>query len=107
MEVYDIKDPEAIILRDYLARDRTKLAAERTFLSYIRTALGIFSAGAAAVKFIDDSRVMYILGWIFLVISPIITVVGVYRFICTLRKINSIPDNSLIVHQTSLKAGRK
>ena len=98
MEKYNIKDTNQLILRDYLARDRTKLAMERTFLAYIRTALGFFSAGIACIKFIDDYIVIYYLGYLMLIASPIFLLVGINQFIKGRKSINSIPDNDLIKH---------
>ncbi len=43
---------EELILRDYLAADRTVLANERTCLAYIRTALALVIAGASALHFL-------------------------------------------------------
>jgi len=40
-----------VLIRDYLADYRTDLANKRTFLSYIRTALAVFAAGLALMKF--------------------------------------------------------
>ena len=40
-EPYEKYPKEDLILRDWLAADRTELANERTFLAYIRTALAI------------------------------------------------------------------
>lgn len=95
MKVYDIKDPDQMILRDYLARDRTKLASERTFLAYIRTALGLFSAGAGCVKFINDVLPLYIIGCILLAVSPFVLAFGIVRFVKTRKFIAQIPDNKL------------
>jgi len=39
-----------MILRDYLAQDRTKLANERTFLAYLRTAITFSAAGGTLIK---------------------------------------------------------
>jgi putative membrane protein len=43
---------EEMILRDHLAVDRTALANERTFLSYIRTALAFGIGGASVLHFL-------------------------------------------------------
>lgn len=92
MEKNYIIDPDKMILRDYLAKDRTKLAMERTFLAYVRTALGFFSAGIACIKFINDNRIIYIIGYIMLIISPVILVIGISGYIKGLKNINAIPD---------------
>lgn len=96
MPGYKIKNENDIILRDYLARDRTQLAIERTFLAYIRTAIGTFSAGVACVKLINDSPLLYKLGYILMFVSPIILVFGLIRLINAQKKINTIPNNDLI-----------
>ena len=47
---YEYKNHEGdMILRDYLAYDRTKFALLRTFLSIERTALGLLASGAGLV----------------------------------------------------------
>lgn len=43
--MYDNVDKDKLIIRDYLALDRTKLANSRTLLAYIRTAAAVFAAG--------------------------------------------------------------
>ena len=45
-----------MILRDYLAADRTYLANERTLLAYIRTCVGLFATGAALIHFIENEN---------------------------------------------------
>ena len=92
MEKYYANDSEKMILRDYLAKDRTKLAMERTFLAYVRTALGFFSAGIACIKFIYDNRVIYIIGFILLILSPIILVYGIISYIKGKKSIDKLPE---------------
>jgi len=41
----EFTNEEKIILRDHLAMERTKLANERTLLSYLRSALYLFLGG--------------------------------------------------------------
>jgi putative membrane protein len=43
-------DAEELIVRDYLARQRTHLANERTLLSYIRTSLYFLVSGTALLE---------------------------------------------------------
>ena len=45
---------EDMILRDFLATDRTILANERTLLAYLRTFISFFAAGIGFVKFVDN-----------------------------------------------------
>jgi len=75
-----------MILRDYLATDRTHLANERTFLAYVRTCIGSFATGAALANFVEN-EVLVLLGYIFIAVSPVLFIFGVWRFIRTLQKI--------------------
>lgn len=73
------------LLRDCMAVERTILANERTFLSYIRAALGLFIGGASFIEFFD-SQVMQIVGWIFIPLGIIAFVLGMIRY----KKINDL-----------------
>jgi len=53
---YGFENKEQIILRDYLALERTRLANERTLFSYIRTSLYLFLGGIAFLQFKDFTR---------------------------------------------------
>ncbi len=46
---------EELTLRDYLALGRTVPANERTFLSYVRTALAFAGEGVALIHFVESS----------------------------------------------------
>ena len=76
----------AMILRDYLAVDRTHLANERTFLAYIRTCIGLFATGAALINFVENT-VLVFSGYVFIVVSPVVFVFGLWRFIKTVNKV--------------------
>lgn len=67
-------------VKNILAKDRTELANERTILAYIRTFLGCLGAGIACIKFLE-SDFFRVLGYIFLISSPIILVVGIWSYI--------------------------
>lgn len=67
-----------LILRDYLAIDRTLLANERTFLSYIRTAVTVFIAALSLIKFFENP-ILEFLGWILLFIAIWVTFRGFIR----------------------------
>jgi len=71
---------ENYILRDYLAADRTILSNERTFLSYLRTALTSFVVGASFIKFFDGHLVFFTLGWLFIPLGMCCAIFGVIRY---------------------------
>lgn len=73
------KDHEQMILRDYLAVDRTMMANETSFMSYIRTALTLIAAGATLIKFFSEPT-MQALGWGFIVIGGWLAIHGYNRF---------------------------
>lgn len=72
-------DKSHLILRDFLAIDRTVLANQNTFLAYLRTALTLFVAGLTFIRFFDHS-VVVIIGWIFVPLGIITFAVGLLRY---------------------------
>lgn len=74
------KDHEQMILRDYLAVDRTMMANETSFMSYIRTALTLVAAGGTLIKVFGTDASTQVLGWAFIVIGGLLTVYGYTRF---------------------------
>lgn len=93
MKYYE-KVHDKIILRDYLALDRTKLANERTLLAYIRLFIAVLAAGFGFIEFINQS-LFILLGWIFVIFSPFILIIGFYRFITLTRNLYTIDIDSL------------
>ena len=73
-------------LTDDLAIDRTRLANERTFLAYFRTFIVILSSGLAILK-MDLFEQIKNLGYFFLIISPILLIIGISRFYYVKRRI--------------------
>lgn len=73
------KKPD-LIVRDWLAIERTKLANERTFLSYFRTSLFIFVSGLTIIK-IKELQPLLPLSYFLLIFSPTLFGVGLYRYI--------------------------
>lgn len=67
-----------LTLRDYLAAYRTVLANDRTWLSYVRTALTLFVAGVSFIRFFKLPILIYI-GWAFIPISIFVLVIGFWR----------------------------
>jgi putative membrane protein len=79
---------EQIILRDYLALERTKLANERTLFSYIRTSLYLILAGFTLIQLRELGSLQWI-GIISLVISILILIIGVVRYVKLNRQLKN------------------
>ncbi|WP_179344587.1 DUF202 domain-containing protein [Winogradskyella ursingii] len=75
----DFEPDKQVILRDYLAIERTRLANERTLLSYIRSSLYLLLGGIAFFQLKGFPNFKY-LAVVSLVFSGIFFVIGVYRF---------------------------
>ena len=79
----NFQNQDEIILRDYLALERTKLANERTLLSYIRSSLYLLLGGIAIIQLNGFESIKF-LGYLSLGLTIILVIIGVYRF----RKLN-------------------
>ena len=77
---------EELITRDYLAIERTRLANERTFLSYFRTAVVLLSSGIAMVQ-LEMLEEISDLGFFLLLLGPAILILGIIRFLYVKRQI--------------------
>ncbi|MAX78771.1 MAG: hypothetical protein CL843_01170 [Crocinitomicaceae bacterium] len=73
------ENKERIILRDYLALQRTSLANERTLFSYIRTSLYLLVAGIGLVKLKDFESLTW-LGYVAFGGSVVVLVYGFIHF---------------------------
>jgi len=73
------QNKEQIILRDFLALERTKLANERTLLSYIRSSLYLLLGGIAILQLEDFENINF-LGYFSLALTVLLLVIGIYRF---------------------------
>lgn len=80
---------EEMILRDFLAVDRTDLANERTLLAYMRTFIGLLVSGIGLIKFVDN-KFLIVVGYCLFGISPIILILGLYRFFRIRQKVRKI-----------------
>ena len=76
---YSDFEHEEMILRDFLAADRTMLANERTFLSYTRTALAFVLSGASMIHFLNGA-LADMGGVVMIVLGAVSFGVGVHRF---------------------------
>ncbi len=74
------EQPDKLILRDYLAIERTHLANERTLLAYLRTGLIILVSAFTIIKVFPDSVDMRVLGYALMPIAIASVVQGVRRY---------------------------
>jgi putative membrane protein len=77
---------------DHLALVRTKLANERTLLAYFRTFIVLLSSGVAILKLELLSEIRSI-GILLLIITPILFLIGLFRFLYVKKKINRYYQN--------------
>lgn len=73
------ENKEEIILRDYLALERTKLANERTLFAYIRTALYLVLAGMTILQ-LNNFESIHWIAFLSIGLSIIILIIGIWRY---------------------------
>lgn len=76
--IFNYKDE--IILRDYLALERTRLANERTLLAYSRTSLYMLLGGIAFLQLHDFRNILWV-GYQAIGLSIILILIGIYRYL--------------------------
>lgn len=74
---------ESLTLRDYLAIDRTRLANDRTLLSFLRTGFSLVILAIALFEFTDFSLRLWT-GFSLMGIGAVVMGIGIIRF----RKVN-------------------
>ena len=71
---------------EILALERTKLANERTLLSYIRSSLYLLLGGIGISQLKDFERIKW-LGYVALVVCVIFLALGIFRYILLSRRL--------------------
>ncbi|MGO3183330.1 MAG: DUF202 domain-containing protein [Aequorivita sp.] len=71
---------------EILALERTKLANERTLLSYIRSSLYLLIGGIGILQLKDFDNIHW-LGYIALVVCVIFLTVGIFRYVLLTRRL--------------------
>jgi len=92
-----IKEKINLEIRDLLAIERTKFANERTFLAYIRTAMGLVLAGFSLTQFFE-SDIYKLAGLLFIPLGVLAGFYGLRRF---LKKKKQIEENKQAYTPTS------
>jgi putative membrane protein len=85
----DFKPDEKVILRDYLAIERTRLANERTLLSYIRSSLYLLLGSIGFFQLKDFPNYIY-MAIIALVFCVLFFIIGIYRFTMLKRSLKKL-----------------
>lgn len=88
---YDRFNSRDLIIRDYLAIQRTNLANERTFLAYVRTSVGLLIVGVSFIKF-SDSKILFIIGIALIAFSVVSLVVGLINYFRRKRQIPHLKE---------------
>ena len=73
-------------LSDWLAIERTRLANERTFLAYFRTSLALLAGGVTILR-LDAFQDVRWLGYVMLLLAPLVFLVGLWRLFSVKRRI--------------------
>lgn len=84
LELYQHHD---MILRDYLATDRTIMSNEQSLLAYIRTGLSMAAAGAVLTQ-VGSNPAAWIGGAALIGASVVVVILGFYKF----RKMQKVLD---------------
>lgn len=77
------------LVREHLAMERTKLANERTLLSYIKASLYLLLGGLALLQIKEYENVKWI-GYTALFICVIFVIIGISRYIALERKLRKL-----------------
>jgi len=97
---HKFRNKDQIILRDYLAMERTTLANERTMLTYIRSSLYFVVGGIALIK-LEDFRNLRLLGYLALALALLFIIIGVYRYLKLRRRLKRYYDQAEKMRKTS------
>ncbi|MBN1634027.1 MAG: DUF202 domain-containing protein [Ignavibacteria bacterium] len=85
-QIFQNKDE--IILRDYLALERTNLANQRTLLAYTRTSLYMLLGGIAFLQLSEFENIKW-LGLVAIGLSAVLVVVGIIKFFIIKRRLET------------------
>jgi putative membrane protein len=91
---YDTVDSKDLILRDFLAAERTHLANERTLLAYLRSALLLFVTALTLYKLFETDAVMRLTAYILGPFSAAVGIFGIFRFTATRKKLKPFSKNA-------------
>ena len=77
------------LIREHLALERTRLANERTFLSYTQASLYFLLCGLALLQLKDYADLRYI-GYLALIFSGLFLTIGIWRYLSLNKKMKKL-----------------
>lgn len=80
-----LDENEKLIVRDYLALERTKLANTRTLLAWVRSAVALFATGVGLVELLDHLLLARV-GLVFVWLSPLVLIGGFVHYFLVCRR---------------------
>lgn len=83
------KYKDDMILRDYLAYDRTRMALVRTVLAIVRTALGLFATGIGLV-IAHNAVIQLYLGYVLITVAVGVLIYGAVYGLKTKYKLDTL-----------------
>lgn len=75
-----VQEKANIEIKDNLAIERTQFANERTFLAYLRTAMGFVLAGFSLIQFFKGQVYVWV-GGLLIPVGIILSFIGMWKFI--------------------------
>ncbi len=87
MAMNTTRDPEHDLILRELARDRNRLANERTMLAYMRTAIMLIATGGTLIKLFATTPTAVIGGWVVMIVGVAVASIGFWRFLQTRTKL--------------------
>ncbi|WP_287883750.1 DUF202 domain-containing protein [Agathobacter sp.] len=93
MKGYEDFNKDEMILRDFLAYDRTRLALMRTVLSLARTALGLLASGGGLI-ILEDELGLVSLGYVLIVIAVAVMAFGVSYYLKFKKRLDALKGSS-------------
>lgn len=81
-------ESKKIILRDFLAIDRTRLANQRTLLSFLRTSLYLVVSALAILK-VESLKNLISWSWVGLALAGLVATMGIINYLLVNRRIKA------------------
>lgn len=96
-KIFQTRSIDEKLIREHLALERTKLANERTLLSYTQASM-YFLLGGLALLQLKEYQEMHYIGYLALVFSVLFLAVGIWRYIALSRKMKDLlrPENESV-----------